>query len=92
MQEKLFGEIAALLYYYTSTLFDKKKINWSDEQLQPNKLMLLWSYRRDLLNDCANPDLLYYYHEGQNLFLRGDASNKGHGFTIFQLFREDLQF
>ena len=50
------------------------------------------SYWRDLLNACADPDRLYFYEEGKNLFCCGDASNKGHGFTIFQLSREDLQF
>ena len=50
------------------------------------------SHWRDLLNTCVNPDRLYFYEEDKNLFCCGDASNKGHGFTIFQLSREDLQF
>ena len=89
-----------LLYCITiqATLFDKKKINWSDEQLPASakqidsSVIIDASHWRDLLNACANPDRLYFYEEGKNLFCCGNASNKGHRFTIFQLFREDLQF
>ena len=87
------------MYYHTSTLFDKKKIIWSDEQLPTSakqidaSVVIDVSYWRDLLNACVNPDRLYFYEEEQNfLFCCGDASNKGHGFTIFQLSRENFQF
>ena len=79
--------------YYTSTLYDTKKIIWSDEQLPASakqidaSVVIDVSYSRDLLNDCVNPDRLYFHEEVQNLFCCGDASNEGHGFTIFQLSR-----
>ena len=90
--------LAAPLYHYTSTLYDRKKIIWSDEQLPAStkvidaSVIIDASHWRDLLNACANPDKLYFYDDTKNLFCCGDASNKGHGFTIFQLSREDLQF
>jgi hypothetical protein len=95
---QLLGELAAPLYQYTSVIYEKKKILWSDEAMptaakEIEKTIViditLW---RDLLNACASPDLLYYYTEGKDLYCCGDASNLGWGFIIFQLSREDLHF
>ena len=94
----VFGMLAASLNHFTSTLYDKKKIIWSDEQMPTSakqidsSVIIDASHWRDLLNACANPDRLYFYEEEKNLFCCGDASNKGHSFTFFQLSREDLQF
>ena len=95
---RAFGVIAQPLYHFTSTIYEKKKIVWSDEAMptSPKDIekaviinVIFW---RDLLNACANPDLLYYFEEGKALYCCGDASNIGWGFIVFQLGREDLQF
>ena len=73
--EKLFGDIAALLLYYTSTLYDTKKIIQSDEQLPASakqmdaSVVIDVSYWRDLLNDCDNPDQLYFMKKNRIYFV-----------------------
>ena len=93
-----FGKLAAPLYQFTAVVYADKKIIWSDEsmpkgnkQIQDSVLIdaTLW---HDLLNACANPDMLYYYEEGKQLYACGDASNLGWGFIIFMLENEELPF
>jgi len=53
-----FGQIAAPLYHFTSTMYDKKKIIWSDERMPMSakqidgSVLIEVSHWHDLLNAC----------------------------------------
>jgi hypothetical protein len=93
-----FGLLAAPLYQFTAVVYADKKIIWSDESMPKgdkqiqNSILIDAALWHDLLNACANPDMLYYYEEGKQLYACGDASNLGWGFIIFMLFDEELPF